>query len=256
MSEGRSGNTAEPLDYAGPSGCTVPRDELPAVCDRRLRVKPPSPVSHLTSDPLRSPLDVGLATMGLDLPSAARTQLLAYVQLLAKWNRTYNLTAVREPDEMVTRHLLDSLAVMPHLRGPRVLDVGTGPGLPGIPLAIACPALSFTLLDSNGKMLRFVTQAVGELALKNAEVVQIRAENYRPAALFDTLVTRAFANVADMLAHTRHLVAPHGRALAMKGRLSDEERAAIPADYNTEIVRLTVPGLEAERQLVILTRRT
>jgi 16S rRNA (guanine527-N7)-methyltransferase len=156
---------------------------------------------------------------------------------------------------MVTRHLLDSLAIAPQVRGPRVLDVGTGPGLPGIPLAIALPQFAFTLLDSNGKMLRFVTQAVGELGLKNVEVVQIRAESYRPAALFDTLVTRAFANIADMLAHTRHLCAPHGRFLAMKGRFSDEERAAIPAEYAAETIRLHVPGLEAERQLVILTRR-
>ena len=190
------------------------------------------------------------------MPATSHQQLLAYVALLAKWNATYNLTAVRDPAEMVTRHLLDSLAIVPHVRGPRVLDVGTGPGLPGIPLAIALPALAFTLLDSNGKMLRFVTQAVGELALKNVEVVQIRAENYRPSVPFDTLVTRAFANIADMLAHTRHLLAPHGCILAMKGRLTDEERAAIPAEYMAETIRLHVPGLEAERQLVILTRHT
>ncbi len=190
------------------------------------------------------------------MPAASRQQLLAYVQLLAKWNHTYNLTAVHEPAEMVTRHLLDSLAIVPHVRGPRVVDVGTGPGLPGIPLAIACPDVSFTLLDANGKMLRFVTQAVGELGLKNVEVVQTRVENYRPERKFDTLTSRAFASIADMLEHTRHLPAPHGRILAMKGRLSDEERATIPADYISEIVRLAVPGLDAERQLVILTRHT
>jgi len=157
---------------------------------------------------------------------------------------------------MVTRHLLDSLAIAPHVRGPKVLDVGTGPGLPGIPLAIALPNLAFTLLDSNGKMMRFTTQVVGELGLKNVELVQTRAENYRPTAMFETLITRAFANIADMLAHTRHLVAPHGRFLAMKGRLSEEERAAIPADFAAETLPLEVPGLAAERQLVILSRRT
>lgn len=176
--------------------------------------------------------------------------------MLARWNHTYNLTAVRDPAEMVTRHLLDSLAVAPQVRGPRVLDVGTGPGLPGIPLAIVFPQLAFTLLDSNGKMIRFVTQAVGELGLKNVEVVQTRVENYRPAQKFDTLVSRAFANIADMLEHTRHLPAPHGRILAMKGRLSEEERAAIPAEFAVEILPLHVPGLDAERQLVVLTQRT
>jgi 16S rRNA (guanine527-N7)-methyltransferase len=160
---------------------------------------------------------------------------------------------VRDPAEMVTRHLLDSLVIRPHVRGPRVLDIGTGPGLPGIPLAMACPELSFTLLDANGKMIRFVTQAVGELGLKNVEVVQTRVENYRPAAKFDTLVSRAFASIADMLTHARHLCAPRGRFLAMKGVYPEEELAAVPSGFVTEVVALTVPGLAADRHLVILT---
>lgn len=178
-----------------------------------------------------------------------------YLRLLAKWNSAYNLTAIRDPEDMVARHVLDSLVVLPYLAGPRVLDIGTGPGLPGIPLAVARPDLSFTLLDANAKKTRFVTQAIGELALKNVEVVQTRVENYRPAQKFDTLVSRAFASIADMLAGSRHLCAAHGRILAMKGVFPEEELAAVPAEFATEVVALQVPGLMAERHLVILTPR-
>jgi 16S rRNA (guanine527-N7)-methyltransferase len=204
---------------------------------------------------LEQQLYQGVADLKLTLPPAAEAMLLHYLELLAKWNQTYNLTAVRDPEEMVTRHLLDSLAVVPHVRGPRVIDIGTGPGLPGLPLAIALPELSFTLLDANGRMLRFVTQAVGELGLKNVEIVQSRVENYRPGRKFDTLISRAFSSIADMLNSARHLCAPNGRFLAMKGTRPEEELAAVPAEYTTEIVVLAVPGLRADRHLVILTPR-
>lgn len=207
----------------------------------------------MKSDPLRTRLDHGLAAIGLALPDAARERLLAYLRLLAKWNSAYNLTAVRDPLEMVTRHLLDSLVIAPHLHGARVLDVGTGPGLPGIPLAVACPTLGFTLVDANAKKTRFVVQAVGELALKNVEVVQTRVENYRPSRIFDTVVSRAFASIADMLAAARHLCAPGGRFLAMKGAYPEEELKALPAGYDVEVVPLAVPGLEAARHVVIVT---
>lgn len=192
----------------------------------------------------------------MPLPVADRQLLLAFVHLLAKWNAAYNLTAVRDPQEMITRHLLDSLVLLPYVQGPRVLDIGTGPGLPGIPLAVARPDCAFTLLDANAKKTRFVTQAVGELGLKNVEVVQERVENYRPVEKFDTLVARAFSSIADMLNNARHLCAPGGRFLAMKGVYPEAELAAIPADFAvSEVVALKVPGLDAARHLAIITRR-
>jgi 16S rRNA (guanine527-N7)-methyltransferase len=197
-------------------------------------------------------LDQGLRDMGLDLPAPVRARLIAYLRLLEKWNRAYNLTAVREPAQMVPRHLLDSLSILPYLRGPRVLDIGTGAGLPGIPLALARPDLAFTLLDSNAKKIRFVTQAAHALALDNVEIVQTRAEKFHPEKKFDTLVTRAFAPIPDMLASARHLCGRRGRFLAMKGVFPQEELAALGADFTVEAIPLRVPGLEAARHLVII----
>jgi len=192
------------------------------------------------------------------VPLAAddRQRLLTFVHLLAKWNAAYNLTAVRDPQEMIARHLLDSLVLLPYLHGARVLDIGTGPGLPGIPLALARPDIAFTLLDANAKKTRFVTQAVGELGLKNVEVVQARVENYRPEQKFDTLVARAFSSIAELLKSAQHLCAPGGRFLAMKGVYPEEELAAIPAEFAvSEVAALKVPGLDAARHLVVVTPR-
>ncbi len=195
----------------------------------------------------------GLEQMGLALAPPARARLLQFLQLLEKWNATYNLTAVREIEQMVPRHLLDSLAVLPFVRGPRVLDVGTGAGLPGIPLAIALPDFQFVLLDSNAKKLRFVTQAVHELGLTNVEVVQHAVEKYAPQAKFDTVIARALAAIPDMLQSSGHLCGPGGIVLAMKGVFPQEEIAGVAAGFRVrEVQALTVPGLDAARHVVVL----
>ena len=195
----------------------------------------------------------GLTQLGLDLPDAVQAKLLQFVALLAKWNRAYNLTAVREPAAMLPRHLFDSLAVLPHLQGPRVLDVGSGAGLPGIPLALARPDMQFTLLDSNGKKTRFMTQAVTELGLPNVSVVQSRVEDYRAPVSFDTVITRAFAAVAEVVAATGRLCAPQGQLLLMKGAYPITELEALPPGYTLrEAIRLQVPGLDAERHVLVI----
>ncbi|MDF1822606.1 MAG: 16S rRNA (guanine(527)-N(7))-methyltransferase RsmG [Alcanivoracaceae bacterium] len=200
----------------------------------------------------RALLVQGLAALGLDLAPSQQDALLAYVGLLHKWNSAYNLTAVRDPRDMVARHLLDSLAIIEHLDHGDCLDVGTGPGIPGIPLAIARPEQAFTLLDSNGKKVRFVRQAVLELGLANVEVVQSRVEKYRNA--FPQVVSRAFASLEDMLVMAGHLVAPGGRLLAMKATVSDSEQAGITAPWQARPIHLSVPQLNEPRQLVVLTR--
>ncbi|MGH8369570.1 MAG: 16S rRNA (guanine(527)-N(7))-methyltransferase RsmG [Gammaproteobacteria bacterium] len=190
----------------------------------------------------------GLRELQLVLVPAAQSRLLAYLELLTKWNTVYNLTAVRDPGQMVTRHLLDSLAIARFLRGGRVLDVGSGAGLPGIPLALSFPERQFVLLDSNGKKTRFMIQAAAELGLHNVEVVQVRAEDYRPAEPFATVVSRAFASLADFLALTEHLCAPGGCWLAMKGELPTEEINQLPDGFEVRAVNaLKVPGLDAAR---------
>ncbi|MCR4345717.1 MAG: 16S rRNA (guanine(527)-N(7))-methyltransferase RsmG [Sulfuricaulis sp.] len=201
---------------------------------------------------LEKRLQQGLREMGLELPPPAETKLLNFLELLEKWNKTYNLTAVRDPEQMVPRHLLDSLSVLPYLHGLRVLDIGTGAGLPGIPLALARPDLEFTLLDSNAKKTRFATQALHELGLKNVAVVQERVEKFHPTEKFDTLIARAFASIPDMLAASRHLCAPNGRFLVMKGVFPQEELAAVTDGYRAEVKQLTIPGLDAARHMVIL----
>lgn len=202
---------------------------------------------------LQHKIDSGARAMGLTLAQATVRKLADYIQLLEKWNRTFNLTAVRDPEQMVARHVLDSLSVVRFLHGRRVLDIGTGAGLPGIPLALACPALQFVLLDSNSKKTRFVTQAIAELGLENASVVQERAEKFSTAEKFDTLISRALGGIADMLTSAAHLAAPAGRFLAMKGVYPEEELAALPAGFKVLAVEaLTVPGLDAQRHLVII----
>ncbi len=196
----------------------------------------------------------GLAAMGVDLPAPARERLEQHLNLIAKWNRVHNLTAVRETEQMVVLHLLDSLSVLPHLESARsVLDVGTGPGLPGIPIAIARPEARVTLLDSSHKKCAFLQQAKTELALANVEVVCDRVENWRPDGKFDAVVSRAFSDLADFVAQAQHLVAPGGQLIAMKGVYPFDEIARVPATHRVaRVLELHVPTLDAKRHLVFV----
>lgn len=198
-------------------------------------------------------LAAGIAELGLEVSAGQQEKLLKYIALLHKWNKAFNLTSVRDPVEMVPRHLLDSLAVSVYLQGGRVLDVGTGPGLPGIPLAILYPERHFTLLDSNGKKTRFVRQAAMELELKNVEVVHTRVENFHPSTNFHCILTRAFASLPEIVKLTRPLLTEDGRLLAMKGRYPEEELADLDAaHWRLEVVSLKVPLLEGERHLIAI----
>ncbi|QGZ32590.1 16S rRNA (guanine(527)-N(7))-methyltransferase RsmG [Stutzerimonas stutzeri] len=199
----------------------------------------------------------GASLLGIDLNETQQGQLLAYLALLIKWNKAYNLTAVRDPAEMVSRHLLDSLSVAPHVAqgGSRWLDVGSGGGMPGIPLAILFPEHSFTLLDSNGKKTRFLTQVKLELKLANLEVVHSRVEQFRPARPFAGITSRAFSALSDFADWTRHLGDLDTRWLAMKGVQPDDELQALPADFQLErCLVLKVPGCQGQRHLLILRR--
>lgn len=200
---------------------------------------------------LESQLRAGIDALALTLPPTATGQLLDYLELLAQWNKSFNLTAVRVPADMVTRHLLDSLAVLPSLHGGTAVDLGSGAGLPGIVLAIAEPAREWLLVDANGKKARFLRAAVRELSLANVRVAQQRVEEVEGA--FDTVTARAFASLPDMLAWGGHLLAPGGRWLAMKGQLPQDELDALPSAFRVvSTPSLPVPGLDAERHLVIL----
>jgi 16S rRNA (guanine527-N7)-methyltransferase len=197
----------------------------------------------------------GAAALGLALAPTAQAKLLDYLALLQKWNRVYNLTAVRKPADMVTRHLLDSLAVAPHVSAARLLDVGSGAGLPGVPLALAHPGMRVTLLDSSQKKAAFLRQAVIELGLANVEVVCERVEAWRPGRVFETVITRAFASLAEFAAAAGHLVAPGGRLAAMKGALLRAEIVRLPQGWRVaRTLALRVPGLGARRHLVLLER--
>ena len=195
----------------------------------------------------------GLATLGIVLPAAAGDKLMAYAALLQKWNRTYNLTALRDPAQAVSHHLLDSLAVLPFVPAGRLLDVGSGGGMPGIPLAIAWPDLPVTLLDSNSKKSAFLQQAAIELALSNISVHGGRVEQYHPSVGFSAITARAFSELADFVRLSRHLLAADGRWLALKGVRPDAEIARLPPDIAVEAVhRLIVPGVDGERHLVVM----
>lgn len=201
----------------------------------------------------REQLESGLVAMGLDAEPAQRGQLLGYLSLLLKWNRAYNLTAIRDPGQMVSRQLLDSLSILSLVQGPRVLDVGSGAGLPGVPLAIMLPELSFTLLDTNSKKTRFINQVRLELGLKNLAVKQQRVEKYQPDAGFNCITSRAFATLQDMLQGSRHLQAEQGVWVAMKGQLPEDEIAALQGmGYQLSWQVLDVPGESGSRHAIII----
>jgi 16S rRNA (guanine527-N7)-methyltransferase len=201
-------------------------------------------------------IDSGARALGLALPAGGADRLAALIELLAKWNKTFNLTAIRDPARMVTHHVLDSLALLTGValaRGARLVDVGCGAGLPGLPLAIARPDLDVTLLDSNGKKIAFVRQAIGELGLANATAVAARIEAYAPPARFDAVVSRAFSDLASFAAAGRRLLAPGGVLVAMKGALPVDELAVLPVGIGVVATpAIAVPGLEGARHLVVM----
>lgn len=204
-------------------------------------------------DSLHTTLRRGIDQLGLALPDEVLMRLLDYQALLQRWNATYNLTAVRDPAEMITRHLLDSLAILPYVRGSTLADLGTGAGLPGIPLALAMPQRDVLLVDANGKKVRFLREAIRTLKLERVKAVQARVETV--TGQFDCITARAFASLADMLAWGGQLLAPGGEWLAMKGRTPDAELDALPSGFTVRATHaLTIPGLQAERHLVVLAR--
>jgi 16S rRNA (guanine527-N7)-methyltransferase len=198
-------------------------------------------------------LAAGIAALGITLPEGAEAKLLAYLALLDKWNRVYNLTAVRDVERMVSHHLLDSLAAVPYFQAEAVLDVGSGGGLPGIPLAIVRPELQVTLIDSVAKKTAFLLQAKAELGLANLNVVTGRVEDFRPETGFDIITSRAFSDLKEFVTLTRHLLNPGGQWLAMKGLMPHEEIVLLPAWAKVSANHaLQVPGLDARRHLIVL----
>ncbi len=195
----------------------------------------------------------GIAEMGLDVSPEAQQKLLQYLSLLNKWNKVYNLTAVRDPLEMVTLHLLDSISVLPYIQTKNLLDVGSGGGLPGIVLAICKPELQVTTIDTVQKKAIFMRQVKGELGLNNLEVVHARVENYQPSEKFAAIISRAFSELALLVKLTQHLLADNGQWLAMKGQAPQQELEGLHIKLNN-IIPLKVAGLDAERHLVIFEK--
>lgn len=193
--------------------------------------------------------------LGLEIDETARKLMLRHLELLAHWNRRLNLTAITQPDVMVVQHLLDALSITPWVEGEAVLDIGSGGGLPGLPLAIAMPDRQFTLLDSRGKRIEFLRYVIANLGIKNARVVRSRVEDYRPEVKFDTLVCRAFAPLAEILQLTKRLQAPGVHLLAMKARAASAElhRVKTGRNWQTEMVSVQVPFLDADRRVVIFS---
>lgn len=195
-------------------------------------------------------LAAGIDELGLTIPSSVQAALLEFLQLLLKWNKAYNLTAITDPNQMITQHVLDSLSIAAYCHGNRILDVGSGAGFPGIPLALTFPEKSFVLLDSQQKKTTFLIQAVATFKIVNVSIVRARVEQYVADACFDTIICRAFGTIEDILEKTRHLLCAEGRWLLMKGVFPREELEGLALPYSVQ--QLKVPGLGAERHLVII----
>ena len=210
-------------------------DSLPNGCEERLKK--------------------GVEALELKLSDVQISLLLQFIVLLNKWNKAFNLTAIRDPEEMVVRHLLDSLSVALALKGENIIDVGTGPGIPGIPLAITFPKKQFTLLDSNGKKVRFINQAKQSLSLKNVTAIQFRVEAFEPKEKFDVVVSRAFTSLEQMVDLTEHLVKEDGIMQAMKGAYPEKQILKAPWVIE-EVIKLEVPTLDEQRHLVNIKRKT
>ncbi len=211
----------------------------------------------MNSDPLVASISAGVASLRQDLPHGAVTQLARLLTELERWNRRVNLTAIRDPQAMVSGHVLDSLAVRPLLEGRRVLDIGTGAGFPGLPLAIAEPAIDFELLDSNGKKISFVRHVIGKIGLSNAVAIKVRGEDYAPAERFDTVIARALASIPSLLKLAGHLVKEEGVLLALKGKHPAAELESIKklSGWNYVVTDVTVPGLESHARHVVCLRK-
>ena len=211
----------------------------------------------MTRNELQEQLKEGSAALGGNLSPSAVERLVTLIEELERWGRRINLTALREREDIVGRHIMDSLAVRPHLQGNRLIDIGTGAGFPGLPLAICEPARDFVLLDASAKKLSFVRHIVGSLGLQNVDIVHARAEDYAPGERFDTVIARALASTAQLLTLGGHLVGEDGVLLALKGRRPTDELLDVPKDWHPSVMELAVPGLEGHaRHVVVLERKS
>lgn len=205
---------------------------------------------------LRELLEDAVQAQGLTISASKLDQYAAYLRLMQKWQKTMNLTSILKDEDMVDLHIVDSLTVQPFLQGERLLDVGSGAGLPGIPLAIADTTRQWTLLEKNKKKCRFLVQVIAELGLTNVAIQNLRVQDFHPGQCFDTILARAFTNVRDFLLWTEHLICPNGRFIMMKGHYPQEEIAAIPTDFLlTQCIPTKIVGREVERHLLCLTKK-